>query len=330
VIHIVTNKCLSHHVSEDTVKEFEKVILSDPQVQSAKGERWTTRALGAFFWRCYERALLKPDFLIRNCLSLPISGEYLSVLMGLRFRKCMPYFAFSKRKHLYMFDAWSQYHDKIRDFVNLCNISSLFLSSRQAVVALQEDCQCPVHWIPEGIDPSAYRYADYQNKNIDVIEFGRKSLTYHNAICENLVEQGRVHLYEKNNGELIFPTREAFIDGLARSKISICIPSNITHPERAGSIETMTIRYLQSIVSKCLIIGHAPLEMVDLFGYNPVLEIDHKNPLGQLTDVLERYEDFIPLIEQNHKEVLTHHTWVKRWEEITLLLSEYRLLPGTT
>ena len=52
--------------------------------------------------------------------------------------------------------------------------------------------------------------------------------------------------------------RDAFIDGLARSRVSICVPSSVTHPERAGDIETMTIRYLQSMVSKCVVLGRAP------------------------------------------------------------------------
>lgn len=234
----------------------------------------------------------------------------------------MPYFSFYQKKSLYMFDAWPQYHDKIKEFARLYDISSLFVTSRQAAERLKKSCQCSVYWIPEGIDPSAYRHCDYKHKDIDVMEFGRKHLPYHESIRDFLKEQGRVHLYEKKQGELIFPTREAFIDGLARSKISICIPSNITHPDRAGNIETMTTRYLQSMMAKCLIIGHAPAEMFDLFGYNPVLEIDTEDPCKQFSNVIRHYDDFIPLIERNHKEVLANHTWMRRWAEISCLLSK--------
>ena len=106
------------------------------------------------------------------------------------------------------------------------------------------------------------------------------------------------------------------MDGLARSRISICVPSNITHPARAGDVETMTIRYLQSMVSKCLVVGYAPKEMIELFGYNPVVEIDMENPADQLLDILNNFVKYTPLIEKNYNSVLKNHTWRQRWTEI--------------
>jgi hypothetical protein len=186
----------------------------------------------------------------------------------------------------------------------------------QAAERLQGVCQCPVFWVPEGIDPSSYYFHAYHNKDIDVLEFGRKHQPYHEAIKGFLRNNRKVHLYEEKRGEPIFNTRQSFLDGIARSKISICIPCNITHPERSGDIETMTIRYLQSMLAKCLVVGHAPKEMVELFGYNPVVEIDSANPRSQLSALLNHYEDFIPLIERNYNHVLEKQTWAKRWEII--------------
>jgi hypothetical protein len=240
--------------------------------------------------------------------------------MGIRFRKCMPYFRFSRGKHLFMFDTWPQHHVIIIEFIKSYKIDTLFVTSRHGAKQLQNECICPVYWIPEGIDPYNYRYYEYEKKDIDVLEFGRKYLQYHELIRPYLKNIGKVHLYEYPDGKLIFPTHDSFIDGLARAKISICFPSNLTHPHRAGDIETMTVRYLQSMVSKCLIIGHAPMEMVDLFGYNPVVEIDQNDPCSQLANVLDNYKTFIPLIERNHAEVLKNHTWIKRWHDISNLL----------
>jgi hypothetical protein len=78
----------------------------------------------------------------------------------------------------------------------------------------------------------------------------------------------------------------------------------------------MTNRYLQSMASKCLIVGHAPKEMIELFGYNPVVEIDWKAPMEQLDTIFDHYADYIPLMEKNYKMVSNHHTWEKRWEQI--------------
>ncbi|MGC3976975.1 MAG: hypothetical protein QM751_01275 [Paludibacteraceae bacterium] len=149
-----------------------------------------------------------------------------------------------------------------------------------------------------------------------MLAIGRKYDEYHNKIKDELAKAGKKYLYEKVKGEIIFPTREEFIGGLADAKISVCVPSNITHPERAGTIETMTIRYLQSMISKCLIVGHAPAEMIQLFGYNPVVEIDYEHPTEQLTDILNNYEKYIPLIEKNYHQVIENHTWENRWKQI--------------
>jgi hypothetical protein len=140
-------------------------------------------------------------------------------------------------------------------------------------------------------------------------------------IVDSLAEKGYTYLYELKKGELIFPTRQDFIAGLAKTKISICVPSSVTHPERSGNIETMTIRYLQSMVSKCLIVGHAPKEMIDLFGYNPVIEIDFTNPVGQIESILNNYNSYTALIEKNYNEVIQHHTWQCRWEQIKMVYS---------
>lgn len=319
MIHLILNALLLDHRSKDAIKEFEKNILSDPQVKPSDGTRGVMRLLGAIVWRLHQRASLRPYSFLYRYTPFSIRNDYFVILMGitgLKPRKCMPYFAFLKRKHLYLFDAWPQYHDEISEFVKQYNVSSLHVSSKQTAEHLQGICECPVFWVPEGIDSSSYYFHPYHNKDIDVLEFGRRYQLYHEAIKGFLQKNGKVHLYEKTIGEPIFNTRESFVDGLARSKISICIPSSMTHPEATGGIQTMTNRYLQSMLAKCLIVGHAPKEMVELFGYNPVVEIDYADPCSQLSFLLSHYENFIPLIERNYSNVLENHTWDKRWKII--------------
>jgi hypothetical protein len=118
----------------------------------------------------------------------------------------------------------------------------------------------------------------------------------------------------------IFPTRKEFIDGLVRSRISIYVPSSTTDPSRSGEIETMTTRYLQSMIAKCLIVGKAPKELIALFGYNPVIEIDMNNPVQQLQSIFEHFSNYIPLIENNFNAVIKHHTWRHRWGKIKSIL----------
>ena len=243
------------------------------------------------------------------------------VQMGADFSKCRPYFILDGRKSIYLFDAWPKEHEKIINAIKSWKIDNVFISSSQAVEKLNGSVKgCNFYWIPEAINPLMYQAYPYEKRDIDVLQFGRKYDAYHDLIRMPLEADHKVYRYEQKRGEIVFATRDEFIDGLARSKISICVPSNITHPERSGDIETMTIRYLQSMASKCLIVGHAPKEMVDLFGYNPVIEIDMADPVNQLQSVLDNFSDYIPLIEKNYMEVLNNHTWNNRWQKMSDIL----------
>jgi hypothetical protein len=241
--------------------------------------------------------------------------------MGYNPNLSLPYFFFEGSKNLFIFDAWPSTHDKIIDFANDFQICNIFVSSLQSSEMLKRyDSNCNFHWIPEGIDIKQYKFYDYKLKDIDVLQFGRKYDVYHNKIVNFLKDKGKIYLYEKQKGEIIFPEREDFISGLARTKISICFPSSITHPQRAEGIETMTIRYLQSMASKCLIIGIAPKEMMTIFGCNPIIDVDLNDPVNQLQTIMDNYENYWSLIEKNYVN-LSNHTWQKRWEQIYKIIS---------
>lgn len=66
------------------------------------------------------------------------------------------------------------------------------------------------------------------------------------------------------------------------------------------------------MASKCLILGKVPDEMRHLFDYEPVVEIDMNNPKQQLQEVLDRYLEYIPLIERNYAFVQRNHQWQNR------------------
>ena len=313
------------HSSLIVVEEFEKAILSDTDVKAVKAHSQL------WFLPLYylDRITLKKGVCFTNILSRFFvfdssdkQDSYFAVLMGKDFIKFYPYAYLNRRKrYVYFFDAWTNDQPEIIDFIQQYKINQVFVSASQAAIELNEKLERSLaNWIPEGIDVSVYKQFPYNQKDIDVIQIGRKYDWYHEQILPVFSETNKVYLYEKTKGTIIFPTREEFINGLARSKISVCFPSNITHPERAGGIETMTNRYLQSMASKCLIVGHAPQEMIELFVYNPVVEIDWDAPMEQLKTILDHYSDYIPLIEKNYEVVSKYHTWDNRWERIKNLL----------
>jgi hypothetical protein len=241
--------------------------------------------------------------------------------MGPKFQKCFPYFLRRGAKNCYLFDAWPAYGEKIIRFINDFNVNRIFVSSSQAAHYLNlrlNKKKC--FWIPEGINPDEYYFLTPDRKDIDVISTGRRFQKYDGLILEPLRKSNYNCIFATSLKFHAFPDRGTYLNGLARSKIVICFPRNISHPELADNYETVTIRYLQPMLSKCLILGHAPQELTELFGYNPVIEVDMDHAFDQIHEILMRYTDYNDLIERNCQEVLKNHTWKNRWEEINRIM----------
>lgn len=244
-------------------------------------------------------------------------GDYFSILIGPYFQKCLPHFLFGQSNSIYMFDAWPKSYDLIEAYLPLLNIRTVFFSSLQSTEAFKVRQPTLTYvWVPEGIDMKGYVSRPYCEKDIDVIQFGRKYDRYHEAIVGTLEAAEKTYLYERVKGIMVFPNREVFIDGIAHAKVSICVPSNITHPERSGNVSTMTWRYLELMAAKCLIVGILPEDMKLLFDYNPIVEIDMRDPVRQILSILKDFDEYIPLIERNYQTLLEQHTWSTRWEQM--------------
>lgn len=247
-------------------------------------------------------------------------GRLFTAICGNDFAYCLPHYLRSGRKFIYIFDAWPRNNLVLVDWVRLLSIEKVFFSALQSS-ELFNSCFPPGDkrgvWVPEGIISEPYRHVPYQKKNIDVLEFGRRFDWYHDRITDSLRSSGFTHAYNTGKyGTVHMSEKQQVVDAFARSKISICFPSSITHPQRAEHISTMTLRYLESMLSKCLVVGSRPLDMQFLFDHNPIIEVDKTNPAGQLAEILRNYNDYIPLIEKNYESALNGHLWSHRMKVI--------------
>jgi hypothetical protein len=301
----------SHHVSMDLYHEFEGEILKSGKWDFVNGPGNLRARIG--------RQLLK----FMPVLRFPMRSKRNFVAIGYQVEKFFPYFHLkANSKTLWMYDAWEPLFKNIEKTVRDYGINLLCTASKQSADHFNslgiENFRC--EWLPEGVDSDLYRFVPYADRNIDVLQLGRKWDDYHDKIKP--LEGELVYKYEKKRGQIIFATREEFLNGLANAKISICVPSDITHPERSGNISTITNRYLQSMASRCLILGKAPGDMKFVFDYDPMIEIDETDPIGQIRDILKNYDDYIPLIEKNYETVRQFHHWRNRVQQLENLIKQ--------
>lgn len=92
--------------------------------------------------------------------------------------------------------------------------------------------------------------------------------------------------------------------------MTIALPRSITQPEIAGDIETLTQRYWECMFSRMVMVGHAPQELIDFIGYNPVIELGDKiSAEEQIADVIEHIEDYQSLADKNYETAERLGSW---------------------
>jgi len=228
----------------------------------------------------------------------------------------------------YCFDCWPSFYERWMSMFKRHRVRIAFFSARQSAAYFADALpKMKSVWLPEATDPLDYCPSkSWSEKNIDVLELGRKNDLFHSKIQKPLAKANRTHLFERVKGKIIFLDRSDFIEGLGRSRISICFPCSQTHPERSGSVETVTHRYFESMASKCLLLGHAPQELIDLFGYNPVIEVLWGHEFEQIESLLNDPHSDQGLVEQNYRRLLEVGTWTSRVATILDILRELPVL----
>jgi hypothetical protein len=180
-----------------------------------------------------------------------------------------------------------------------------------------------VEFLPEAANVHAYRAGDaLAHRPIDILELGRRNHPWHDAVTPRAEALGWKHLYEQRPGELVFPDEATLVTGLSASKLSVCFPSSVTHPERAGSVCTMTHRYLESLASRCLIVGRTPPELPALLGFDPVVPADTADPVSQLHLLLDSVESFQEMVDQARAQLLTVGDWTTRARDLLALVRD--------
>ena len=219
-------------------------------------------------------------------------------------------------------DCWPRYFEKTCEWLRKHGGRTAIFSSRQTAEMMQERFsgknkgwqRINVIWCPEAVDDSVYQKGKLlKDRNIDLLEFGRSNDKVFKAdqlesVFDNK-NRNLNHVCTKQNGKFIYTNKQLY-EAMGDAKVTIALPRSITQPEIAGDIETLTQRYWECMFSRMVMVGHAPQELIDFIGYNPVIELSDKiSPEELIANVIEHIEDYQFLVDKNRETAERLGSW---------------------
>ena len=219
----------------------------------------------------------------------------------------------------FFWDVWPENFEKTFSWLKRHKVkTAIFTSSQVADIVRERFPEMNVLAVTEGIDVDGYHEGlPLMERNIDFLEYGREI----DSIVRYDVDDKINYVRGKKNGKPIF-SQEELISNLSNAKVVAAYPKSWTNPDEAGGIETLTQRYWESMLSGCVMIGHAPQELVDLVGYNPVVEVDKDDANAQLLDVTSRIEDYQTLVDKNRAMALKFGDWEYSMQKVMTFLQD--------
>lgn len=228
---------------------------------------------------------------------------------------------FSFRILPWIYDCWPGSFDRWARLLRRLRIDRAFFSSRSA--AGEFESRLPwlrCHWVPEAADPESFPPSPaLADRRIDVLEIGRRHEDFHRAITPVLGLHRRVHVYSRGPGHILFPGPGELQSALIDSRILVCHPKSVTHPEQAGNRETATYRYFEAFAAGCLVVGHCPAELRDLWGFDPIVQLGASEAREVLPSILEDIARFQPLVDRNRARFLEVGCWKHRAAQMIAL-----------
>lgn len=211
-------------------------------------------------------------------------------------------------------DCWPCYFEKTRDWLVRHQVKTAIFSSRQTAERMREALpNVNIIWCAEAVNDSGYDKGKLlKDREIDLLEFGRANDRIVDAEKLKQVkidENSLKHVCTKQNGKFIY-TNEQLYQAMGNAKVTIALPRSMAQPEIAGDIETLTQRYWECMFSRMVMVGHAPQELVDFIGYNPVIEFrDDISVEDLIQEVLEHIEDYQGLVDKNWETAECLGSW---------------------
>ncbi len=164
-------------------------------------------------------------------------------------------------------------------------------------------------WIPESTSPDDfYPDTDLDMRSMLLLEYGRELPVISQQINRSASRFGWSYSPVESSRIRYTSWRDLRV-ALGQTRSIIAFPRSVTHPLVAQGCETMSLRYLEGIASKTILLGQCPRELSDLFGFDPVIPINKNNIIDILSDIYSHpsdYQEHVDTCYRRFMEVGTH------------------------
>ncbi|MEM6757390.1 MAG: glycosyltransferase [Planctomycetota bacterium] len=190
-------------------------------------------------------------------------------------------------------DSWPRFDAGLHAFFERFGVQRACFTQRAAV----ERCRAAMPdldacWMPESTPPGLYESATpLADRSIRLISYGRQLDGVNEAMAE--VGDAATGVFDATACRKRFADMADLRRALGQTRATIAYPRSTTDPAFSGGSETMTLRYLEAVASGTVLLGQAPREMIDLFGFDPVIQATPdtlRSVVQDLNDRPERYQ----------------------------------------
>lgn len=212
-----------------------------------------------------------------------------------------------------IWDCWPKQVESVAAFFRKHQVkTAIFTSSQTADVFRNLFPQMNILTITEGIKIDLYSPGDVlSDRKIDILEIGRKDGNF----FKSPLPEGINHI-KTGNFARTFQSDEEFRTALADTKVTITVPRCDVDKKIAGNIETLTQRYWECMSSRIVMVGRAPQELIDLIGYNPVVDWDGNDASPLVSQLLQDISSYQSLVDKNYETAKRMASWDIRMKVI--------------
>lgn len=218
----------------------------------------------------------------------------------------------------FIWDCWPSLYDRTEQWLKKHKVKTAIFTSTISAAEMQRRCpDMNILRVTEGINVTSYSAGKpLAERNVDFLEYGSKQ--------RNLFSKPIEGINHVNSTSIItqMMTWDTLVETMADAKVTLALPRCDVDPVGTEGLETLTQRFWEGMLSRSVLVGRAPKELIELIGYNPVIDLDRENAESHVKNIINNIEKYQTLVDRNRETALKMAPWDIRIKKIMSWLTD--------